>query len=399
MKQRLAHLWYVQLRPPLQRFLARILRVLPISSRRGGVPKGVIWDAAEWIREAERSGSAPGHWQVKVRAAEWIAGPPPQSLDPEIPAVFESYRRRRFPELSVTCIRSGRVATSEGTVIAPDDRVFDQFVHQWGDPIGGNKVFHLPGLGRIERKAGSWATLVVPASIVSVGHYLMDGVLRLSVLEAAGLADDVRFIVPNMQPKYVQPLEALGYPAERCGGLQEGHWEVERLLVPSYLSAPGYIRPWAAGWIRDRLGVERSRTGTRRLWISRGRARNRRLQNEDEIFSILAPFGFEKVELESMSFREQVDRFAQAETVAGPHGAGMTNLMFAPRGARVLELFPAVFVNPVFYSMANSVDQEYYYLIGSAQPVDWNPEGQRDLDHFSVDPARFRQTLQLMRVA
>jgi hypothetical protein len=398
MKPRLARLWYVHLRPPLRRFLARIVRCLPLSSRRGGVPKGVIWDAAEWIREAERSGSAPGNRQVKVRDAEWIAGPPPRSLDGDAPAVFESYRRRRFPELTVTCVRDGRVATAEGTVIAPDDRVFDQFVHQWGDPIGRNIVFQSPGLGRVERKAGAWATLVVPASAVSVGHYLMDGVLRLSILEAAGLAGEANFILPDLHPRYVEPLEALGYPRERCAGLRGGHWEAEILLVPSYLSAPGYIRPWAVRWIRDRLGVERAHGGTRRLWISRGRARNRRLRNEEEIFSILAPLGFEKVELEGMSFRGQVDLFAQAETVAGPHGAGMTNLMFAPRGARVLELFPAVFVNPVFYSMANSADQEYYYLIGSATPEDRNPEGQRDLDHFHVDAGRVRQILRRMGI-
>ena len=47
---------------------------------------------------------------------------------------------------------------------------------------------------KLEYKDGVWATLVVPASGLNVGHWLMDGVLRLSVLEEAGLAGEAKFI-------------------------------------------------------------------------------------------------------------------------------------------------------------------------------------------------------------
>jgi hypothetical protein len=401
-KRPVAHIWYTHLQPSLSRMLARILRLLPISSRNGGVPKGVIWDAAEWIREADRRGRSAeggtGHWQVKVRDSEHIIGPPPRSIEEPIPEVFDSYRSIFFPELSVTCIRRGRVATSEGTVISPDDRVFDQFTHQWGDPVWKNKVFKLPGLGRLERRDGMWATLIVPASGTNVGHWLMDGVLRLSVLEAAGLAGDVKVIIPDTHPKFTQPMEALGYGPDRYDGLREGHWEAEQLLVPSCLAPSGFIRPWAGRWIRERIGVENTPPGNRRLWISRCRARNRRLQNEDEIFALLEREGFEKVELEALSFREQAAVFSQANAVAGPHGAGMANLLFAPHGTRVLELFPPEFVNPVFYSMANSQDQEYYYLTGYSLPEDRNAKGAKDLDHFRVDPEKVRLILELMKL-
>lgn len=402
MKRTIALFWHRDLRPLVRRTATRIVRLLPISSRNGGVPKGVIWDSAAWIRESEGRDRRPDrgamHWQVKIRNSELIAGPAPRSIEKPNPPVFDTYCQYRFPALSVTCIRQGRVATSEGTVISPDDRVFDQFAHQWGDPIWKNKVFEQPGLGRLERRGGYWATLIVPASGINVGHWLMDGVLRMSVLEAAGLAKEAKFMVPDTQPKYTQPLEALGYGPDRWDGLREGHWEVEHLLVPSYLAPPGFIRPWAVRWLRSRIGVERNPAGKRRLWISRSRARYRRLQNEDEIYSVLERAGFEKVELEKMTFREQVDTLSQASAVAGPHGAGMTNLLFAPRGIPVLEIFPPKFVNPVFYSMANSLDQEYYYLTGYSLPEDRNPEGAKDLDHFRVDPEKVVQSLTLMKL-
>ncbi|MBN1438426.1 MAG: glycosyltransferase family 61 protein [Anaerolineales bacterium] len=400
MKHKISLFWRGKLRPVLRRTAASILRVLPIPTTAGGIPTKVIWDAAEWIRETERRRPSPDgkprNWQVKVRDAEEIAGPPPRSIESPIPQIFEKYARVKYPELTVTAVRRGRVATSEGTVLSPDDRVFDQFTHTWGDPIWKNKVFQKPGLGRLRRREGTWATLVVPAAQVNVGHWLMDGVIRLSVLEAAGAAGQANFIVPEMLEKNLEPLEALGYGPERCAGLDEGYWEADSLLIPSYLSTPGFIRPWGVRWLRNRLGVEDRPAGQRRLWISRCRARYRRLWNEEDLWPILERAGFEKVELESLPFRSQVDLLAQAGAVAGPHGAGMTDLLFAPRGIPVLEVFPPEFINPVFYSMANSLDQEYYFLTGYSPAEDRNAEGARDLDHFRLDPQKLTVSLKRM---
>src|SRR4030042_2176420 len=99
-----------------------------------------------------------------------------------------------------------------------------------------------------------------------------------------------------------------------------------------------------------------------------------------------------------MLLGEEVDLSPKADAIAGPHGAGMTDLLFAPRGIRVLEIFPPKFVNPVFFSMANSLDQEYYCLTGYSLPEDKNPEGAKDLDHFRVDPDKVVQSRTLMKL-
>jgi capsular polysaccharide biosynthesis protein len=174
---------------------------------------------------------------------------------------------------------------------------------------------------------------------------------------------------------------------------------VEHLLVPSYVSPPGYMRPWACRWLRNRLGVEAKPAGKRRLWISRSRARWRRLINEEELLPILKKAGFEPVELERLSFKDQVKTLSQAGVVAGPHGAGMTDLLFAPHGIRVLELFSPGFVNPVFYSMANALEQDYGYAVGETLPEDRHPGGSKDLDHFRLSPDRLRAALRMMKLA
>ena len=96
MKRRFGYVWFVKLRPVLRRFLARILRVLPISSRNGGVPKGVILDAAEWVRMTEeaRPWAERGcrHWQIKVRDSEAYIGNLPLTIEKSVhPAFFDQH--------------------------------------------------------------------------------------------------------------------------------------------------------------------------------------------------------------------------------------------------------------------------------------------------------------------
>jgi hypothetical protein len=77
----------------------------------------------------------------------------------------------------------------------------------------------------------------------------------------------------------------------------------------------------------------------------------------------------------------------------------MTDLLMAPHGTRVLEFFGPGFVNPVFYSMANALGQEYFYAVGETLAQDRHPGGSRDLDHFRIAPDCLRESLRLMKLA
>jgi hypothetical protein len=390
LKRSLATTYYRRILPGIRSFAAFWLRLLPVSSRHGGVPKRAIMDSARWIRESElrKTWSERGrdHWQVKVRDAEMVAGHPPHTLGEEILPDFYPYRFVRFPELTVTCIRRGRVALADGVILSPDDRVFDEFTHHWGEPISRHPVFRTPGLPKMEYRSGMWATLVVPASGQNVGHWLLDGLLRLAILEESGLAADANLILPSAKPWYTEMVETLGYGQGRYAGLNGEHWEVEHLLVPSFLNPSGFIRPWACRWLRMRLGVDGRKKGKRRLWVSRSRARWRKMLNEEEIVSILRKHGFELVQLEDLSFPQQVKLFADAEIVAGPEGAGMSNLIFAPREIRVLEMHPPRYVNPLFYSIANALEMNYYYLVGQTPSEARGPGNAVDKDNYRMNP-------------
>lgn len=75
-----------------------------------------------------------------------------------------------------------------------------------------------------------------------------------------------------------------------------------------------------------------------RLYISRRHANWRRALNEEALTRELRDRGFDVIHAEALAQAEQIRRFQGAEMVIGQHGAGLTNLLFAPPETRVLEL-------------------------------------------------------------
>jgi hypothetical protein len=388
--------WIDALSPWLNARAAGLLRPLPVSSRRAGPPKGTIRDLENWVQSWEEATlwteRGKGNWILKVRGREWVSGKAPVTLEPEVDRVFRERFRYWCPELSVTHLRDARMALPQGAVISPDDRVFEAFTHNYGEPLETHPVFGRARLPRLQRKEGLWATIICPGAHHNVAHWIMDCLPRLGVLEEAGLADQATFVVPARHEWYAETLGALGYGPDRYRGFGVDHWEFEHLLVPSMVSEPDFVRPSSTSWLRRRLGVQDLRPKGERLYISRSDARWRRVVNEDEVVECLRGEGFRPVRLENLSFREQVDLFSRAEYIVGPHGAGMANLLFAPVGARVVELFAPRFIGACFYGITIVLGQPYAYLVGAAEGY----QSHTDFDNLRVDPERLLRTMRLL---
>ncbi|MDB6176256.1 glycosyltransferase 61 family protein [Paracoccus sp. Z330] len=76
----------------------------------------------------------------------------------------------------------------------------------------------------------------------------------------------------------------------------------------------------------------------KRFVISRRKAKRRKLIGEEKLLELLEPLGFEPFVAEDYSPMEQIAAFSQAEMIVSPHGAGMTNIMFASPNCHAIEL-------------------------------------------------------------
>jgi capsular polysaccharide biosynthesis protein len=64
-----------------------------------------------------------------------------------------------------------------------------------------------------------------------------------------------------------------------------------------------------------------------RIFLAR-KAEDVRRYNQPEVVEMLSKHGFKPVFLEDLTFRESIRLFRSAEIIAGPHGAGLANLLF-----------------------------------------------------------------------
>jgi capsular polysaccharide biosynthesis protein len=188
--------------------------------------------------------------------------------------------------------------------------------------------------------------------------------------------------------------------------------DADRLMVPAtqaltrfaQLSIPGLVsrprRPdgqmdWmipsvsarAARWVRERLmgGLPIPGGGPRRILISREGSLFRRCENEAAIAGIAVRHGFMPVRLEDLTFDAQVELFSGAEIVMGVHGAGFTNMLFAPAGALLIELHPAGHL-PVFYRHLTGLMGQRHMAIPGTITQSLPPSLEYNWN-FRVDPA------------
>jgi capsular polysaccharide biosynthesis protein len=206
-------------------------------------------------------------------------------------------------------------------------------------------------------------------------HWFNDVLPRLHmVLER--FEADLRVILPRGFARYQEEsLNLIGVPPSRCLEYTGRRpLKVERLLYASPVAMTGDHDPQSIRWMSDRirggiLGQPSEQLGRRRLYVTRRRAACRRIVNEVELLPILNEHGFETVECESLSFREQVRLFSEASIVVGPHGGGLTNTLWCGRGATVFEIQQPHAVRRCYWSLARALGHNYFCGIGDASTM------------------------------
>lgn len=108
--------------------------------------------------------------------------------------------------------------------------------------------------------------------------------------------------------------------------------------------------------------LQSSTRGHRRIYISREDAAIRRCLNEHEVTACFERHGFETCTLARLSFAAQRALISDASHIAGLHGAGLANMVFAGMGASVMELMPPNNGSFAYWVMASAIGLRYRLL-------------------------------------
>lgn len=137
----------------------------------------------------------------------------------------------------------------------------------------------------------------------------------------------------------------------------------ELILIENPLS--GHFNPSHLNIFRTEFKQFRKKEPFTKIYISRKKARSRKIINENELTDFLIEKGFKIIETDYMSFQDQVFLFSNSSFLISSHGAGLTNMIFMPENAKIIELMPEFSsvdkyeINKCYEKMSMSLNFDY----------------------------------------
>lgn len=172
--------------------------------------------------------------------------------------------------------------------------------------------------------------------------------------------------------------------------LRQGHWPA----LTDYFQHDLVMKDYVATYRSRMLGSDyQRRGGKRRLFLARKGARRR--YNQDELFEISRRFGFERIEPECLSLKEQAEVFSESSALIGPSGAAWVGLIFCVAPIRGLSWLPETYVNFCNYStLAHTLGHQLKF-INSRYSSKLKHSGDAYEKRYEVCPKEFEESLKL----
>lgn len=217
-------------------------------------------------------------------------------------------------------------------------------------------------------------------------HFVFDSCMKYVYLESSGsIRENTRLIIHEdigrLKAWQKQYMNILGIDESRFVVSEKSQFHTGRkpLNVGSLLVAsncrqrtacsPDAIQTFQAR-IRSSLRLPDPDTA-RWLYVTRKRSASRYVANENEVVDILESRGFEIVELEGLTVREQIELFYGAQVVVSPHGAGLANLVHCFYPPKVVELIPRDrWTFGYFLHLVAGLGGEYQAVLGGSADAD-----------------------------
>ena len=233
------------------------------------------------------------------------------------------------------------IVTGDFLVVTPhDEALVDGLVPDRSDPLQLTHSVSAIGPRHIVMRQGKLRRVsraMLLGGSRNYYHWLIDHLPRLALHSP----EPNRLLIVNADLARFQraTLDHLGFGEERRIGVGVDEWiAAEDLVVPSLMTRTSLIHPAAIVWLRQRFLRTPDRHSPQRIYVSRGRAEKRRLLDEDRVVALLRRHDFHVVEMEGLDVVDQAALFAGAETIVAPHGAALSNLVFASGGSSVIEI-------------------------------------------------------------
>lgn len=272
-----------------------------------------------------------------------------------------------FPNIDVAVIEDGRIYGARGVVLTPENKLIRHV--SFPEILAGKE--HLPE-PHYTKKTVAVLSFRYPNNYF---HWMFDVLPRIALLRKSKIHIHKYVISPPGNFPYMEMLNALGIPQEKVlVASQDFHLKAKKLVaVDKFSKWMPYVHvypEWTSQFLREKLSGCNKKEPSKefeRIYVSRAHAGGRKIRNEEDVTAHLEAYGFRCIHPESMSFAEQVHAFQSAKTIISPHGASLSNLVFANPGTKLIEIFSPNYVRDYYLGISSHMKLDYYYLIGEGK--------------------------------
>lgn len=337
-----------KLRVKLARLLSRVL----LGKYAGGLPGTVIRSldeidgrplANEYLLDMR-----------KVSPAQVIQYAFPDSYPP----LFR--REKAFDAKHVYFLRDVIVSPESGISWTPTGRVLQESLGSLQRMMGWGDVLYELLLPQDKEPIEE---TVIACPDTGYFHWLLE--IMPNVLDALEIEPEARILISPKHAKYVTNALniLLGEKAvkERCI-VRTGPQVCSHFLMPACEAFSGFVHPRNVKMLRKAFQLkEKDKTSGPggKFYISRRGVPKRAVANEKELEDTLGKIGFEIVRLERLSFFEQIELMSRASVIVAMHGAGLSNIIWARKPCRIVEVFPIDCYNDCFARLALTCGYDY----------------------------------------
>lgn len=317
---------------------------------------------------------------ISPEEAALVNGAKFQEIEPSQMIDYQRFHPRmlsafQLPSSYVLQLPKGQVYGEKGIVITTDDKVIEDTCFEYGTTPDKHPVWSKLLLPKVRPFKGRLAVIAYPGARCYY-HWMVEILPRFETLRRSGVAVDAYYVPPIERPYIDQTLAKLGLDRDKFvyANLRD-RFEADTLVLPSTPARDSHamVAPWVISWLRETFLPKGLAAAKKRSYISRKQATTRRILNEEQLWALLESLGFEKVYLEDLLVEDQVKLFAQSSCIVAPHGAGLTNLIFASPGTKVIEMFPGEVDNFCYSQLASQLKLNYQYFVADLMEGDDNP--------------------------
>ena len=219
----------------------------------------------------------------------------------------------------------------------------------------------------------------------NIDHLLRESLPSILTLQELEGIDwkNLHFYCQEATDAFINLLVSLGIRKENIIDIPGKYVEFDQLIIPCFssfghLHTPTRLYIKTADFIRDE--VARSGDYPKKIFVSRAKATQRKILNEDILYDGLKARGFSIIEPGEFSFTKQIELFSQAEIVVGPHGMGIANAAFSNKLKFLLEIMNSDYIRNSYYRTAQLRNCKYGVYLCHALDAQFNNERKTSSD-------------------